>query len=600
MLTVSPQWHDASRAQFRYQAYLYASLEVVPPGLREGAVITSDDTNSYASVDTIMDTETLQPTKYVTLEPNRWRLDGQYKLLTSDDVLRDWWSEHPVASTTPVLHFEFNDPYTIPGIYFLWDYENDTYPTKIRVIGYNATNEQVYDILLEGINSKEGFFDSLAMDDVKYVDIEILDWVAVGWRARVLEITFGLIFKFDSVNNGRIMSATQVSKADPLNSKLPTHTMKITLRNYDKYFDATLQSSLSKYIAQQQVLRTQWAFATSNAVVEFAPKQVFLLETFKVPADSKEVVFELTNRLELLDSDFYLGTYTGSARTLTALVDYILTNSNILKEFDGQIPWVIPESFNSITTTAPIPSGATNALLQLIALAGCTWLRTRSMDGFIEFYESQAESSPECAITPDQELGDPEITIHDRLRSISIGVYSYIPKSTADKVGSGDYTIAGTQAVLVKYKVDYATNVSATVTGTGATLVSAKYYASYAQLTISAPTSGAAVSVTLTGNEVEETVAYLETYRDATIADGRDVTIENPLVTSYAHAQQVSDYVRSYYLRRNEYKLSYTGYPQVEAGDKIDLSTIYGSDVVEVKNNTIEFNGGWTGTMEVV
>ena len=84
------------------------------------------------------------------------------------------------------------------------------------------------------------------------------------------------------------------------------------------------------------------------------------------------------------------------------------------------------------------------------------------------------------------------------------------------------------------------------------------------------------------------------------IADGMDVTIDNPLITSTDHAQQVAEYVKNYYLRRNEYKISYLGYPQLVAGDKIDLSTIYGSDVVEVKNNTIEFNGGWTGTMEVI
>ena len=345
-------------------------------------------------------------------------------------------------------------------------------------------------------------------------------------------------------------------------------------------------------------MKIQWAFITSKGVIEYAPRQVYLTEKIEIPADSKEVQIELTNRLELLDGDFYFNTYTGSSRTLRAIAEYVLTNSGALTEFDGQEPWVIPSSFDYITTVAPIPSGATNAVLQLIALAGCTWLTTRSTNGFIQFLESQTSASEYCSVTVDQELGDPEITIHDRLRSVSIGVYHYVPRSSAETVGTGEYTLSGVNVLRIKYNTDYATGVSATVSG--ATLTSARYYASYAILTVTASESGATVKVTLSGTVIDSTVSYIETYRNISIADGMDVTIDNPLITNTAHAQQVAEYVKNYYLRRNEYKIPYLGYPQVVAGDKLDLSTIYGSDVVEVKNNTIEFNGGWTGTMEVI
>ena len=55
MLDVSAQWHNASRQQFRYQAYLYASLQVIPPGLREGSVVESDYTNTHADVSKLKD-----------------------------------------------------------------------------------------------------------------------------------------------------------------------------------------------------------------------------------------------------------------------------------------------------------------------------------------------------------------------------------------------------------------------------------------------------------------------------------------------------------------------------------------------------------------
>ena len=345
MLAVSTQWHNASRAQFRYQAYLYASLEVVPPGLREGATLASSNTHSQASLDRVMDGVAQEPIPYATLERNRWLLDGNFAIIENTTEFEDWWSQFAVSDAQPVIKVTFDKPYTIPGIYFKWDYVSRTCPKSVLVKGYDRNLMQQYSIVVEDINSYEGFYEAFAMEDVQYVDIEIVSWMSDGWRARLLELTFGLVADFDSVNNGRIMSATQTSKADPLNSKLPTHTLDLTLRNYDQYFDATLQQGVSKYIAQQQVMKIQWAFVTSLGVTEYAPRQVYLIEKFEIPADSKEVKIKLTNRLELLDGIFYYGTYTGSARTLTALVDYVLTNSNVLKEFDGQVPWIVPESF---------------------------------------------------------------------------------------------------------------------------------------------------------------------------------------------------------------------------------------------------------------
>lgn len=598
MLDVSAQWHNASRQQFRYQAYLYASLDVVPPGIRKGSQVNSTATHEQASINKIVDGLYDAPVHYATLERNRWLLNGTFQTIDSTDVFDDWWSKHAVSESQPVIKVTLDKPYTIPGMYFRWDKENGTCPKSIRVVAYDSSHAEKYSVEVNNITSSEGFYETLAMEDIQYVDITILSWMSDGWRARLLEMTFGLVVNFNSVNNGRIVSAKQIDKADPLNSKLPTHNLELVLRNYDKYFDATLQQGLSKYLAQQQVMRIQWAFITSKGVTEYAPQQVYLTEKIEIPVDSKEVKMALTNRLELLDGDFYFNTYTGTNRTLRAIAEYVLTNSGALTEFDGQEPWIIPSSFDSITTVAPIPFGATNAVLQLIALAGCTWLTTRSTDGFIQFLESQASASDYCSVTVDQELGDPEITIHDRLRSVSVGVYHYVPRSSAETVGTGEYTLSGVNVLRVKYNTNYATNVSATVSG--ATLTSARYYASYAILTVTASESGATVKVTLSGKVINSTVSYIETYRNISIADGMDVTIDNPLITSTDHAQQVAEYVKNYYLRRNEYKISYLGYPQLVAGDKIDLSTIYGSDVVEVKNNTIEFNGGWTGTMEVI
>lgn len=597
MLAVSTQWQNASREQFRYQAYLKVALEIVPPGIRQGLSVASDATFERSDVAEVADGIKASPKRYATFEHNRFALDGSYNMMPSDAETSIWWTSGSVSLGSPAgLNFTFDKAYTIPGMHIVWDTESDSFPEQFTVLGYDANGDVAYSIVATDVNSVEGFFDNLAMDNVTAVDLIVDSWGMRGWRGRISEITFGMIIDFDSVNNGRIISATQTSKADPLNRQLPTHNLDVKLRNYDKYFDPELASGVSKYLAKQQVVKAQWMFVTEQGVTEYAPQQAYLTESFNVPTGSKDVELRMTNRLATLDKEFKMGNYTGTARSLKAIAEYVLSNSDILKETNDQEPWVIDDSLDEITTLAPIPAQATNVLLQLIALAGCTWLTTRGTDGFIQFLKGQP-TSEFCAITTKQELGDPEISIQDQLRSLSVGVYTYTKRSSTASVGSYNYTLSGNHVLTLKYNVDYATGVTATLSG--ATLNSAVYYSSYAVFDITASTN-ATVTINLTGTVVDQTVTYIETYRDEIVSDGKDVTIENPFVTSVAHAQQVAAYVLKYYLKRSSYTVPYLGYPQLEAGDSISLETVYGSADVEVTENTIKFNGGWEGTASAI
>lgn len=596
MLAVSTQWQNASREQFRYQAYLKVALEIVPPGIRQGLSVSSDATFSRSDVAEVADGIKPSPKRYATFEHNRFALDGSYNVFPSTADTDIWWTERSIASgSTATLHFDFDKSYTIPGMHIVWDSESESFPEQFTVIGYNGSGEPMYTVTVTDVTSVEGFFDSLAMDNIIAVDLVIDSWGLHGWRGRVSEITFGMIIEVDSVNNGRIISATQTSKADPLNRQLPTHNLDIKLRNYDKYFDPELESGVSKYLAKQQVVKAQWMFTTGQGVIEYAPQQAYLTESFSIPTGSKDVELHMTNRLATLDKEFKMGNYTGSERSLKAIAEYVLSNSDVLKETNEQEPWVLADELDAITTLAPIPAEATNVLLQLIALAGCTWLTTRGTDGFIQFLSAQPVSEF-CAITPKQELGDPEISIQDQLRSLSVGVYTYTKQSTTS-VGSYNYTLSGRHVLTLKYNVDYATGVTANLSG--AALNSAVFYASYAVFDITA-SDNSTVTISLTGTVIDQTITYIETYRDNVVTDGKDVTIENPFITSVAHAQQVAAYVLEYYLKRNAYTVPYLGYPQLEAGDSINLETVYGSGDVEITENTIKFNGGWEGTASAI
>lgn len=599
MLDVSTEWQNASKEQFRYQAYLKVSLAVVPPGLTENAIVSSDDSFVQSNPNVVLGDKSRLIRAYATLEPNRWLLNGKYKMLPNTATTDDWWSRYSVnENTAPVLTFVFDKEYTIPGIFFVWDSINKTCPTSILVKGYNLTGQQTYNVVVNNINSYTGFFDKLAMNDVKKIEVVISNWCVNKWRGRVDEVTFGLKVSFDSINNGRVVSAIQTDKSSPVSAALPTHSLDLTLRNLDGYFDPKFETGISRYLDKKQILTSQWMFMTSLNNIELAPTQTFITETFDIPNDSKNVTFKTTNRIAMLDSEFKYGNYTGTNRTLNSLVTYVLSNSNVFKEFKEQQPWVIPKEFDTIVSSAPIPVLSVNAILQLLALAGCTWLTTRSTDGFIEFKMPDESVNEFCSVGVVQELGDPGITVKDRLKSIKVGVYSYQANDSLGTIGTGSYTVVNTQSIKLRYSVNFAQEVTANVTG--ATLKSAKYYASYAVLILEGTKEGVETEVTLIGKEVVQQVAYIEVFNDTTISSGRDITVENPFITSIEHAKKVAEYIKPYYIKRNSYKIKYLGYPQAEAGDKIKLETVYGKSDVEITGNTITFNGAWTGDMEVV
>ena len=77
--------------------------------------------------------------------------------------------------------------------------------------------------------------------------------------------------------------------------------------------------------------------------------------------------------------------------------------------------------------------------------------------------------------------------------------------------------------------------------------------------------------------------------------------MDNPLITNKTVLDLVSEAAKSYYRLRDKYQISYLGYPQLEVGDCIKLSSIYEQDAsVVVEQNNLTFNGGWNGTVKVV
>lgn len=599
MLPVSAEWIKAVRNQFRYPAYMQYRVQVVPPGLAEGLGIQSESTEEVSSVVALSRLDTSSVTPYSSLEPNRWVLNGKYRLLRRGGLTDDWWSK-PLDSACVVV-FQFDQTYNVPGVYFEWDVVNNTYPSSVVLRGFNASGKQTYEYSITSIASSKGFVET-PMDNVLKVELEVLAWSREGWRARINDVTFGFIAKYDSINNGKINSATTVDRSTPLAEELPSRSVKVLLRNTDQEFDPTLQSGVSKYLDRKQLVEYRMGFTTyvnpqtGEDTVEWLPWMPSWLETFEVPKDSKDVSITSVSKLEQLTQNFDKDEYTGVNRSLYDIATAILKASGVVGADGSMEPWRLSERLKYIVSAAPVYSDQVNSLLQLIASAGACWLRSDPMTDYIIIDPIETSTSVHMVNTT-TELGDPAISVAKQVYIVSVCMYNYSVDKNAvlTELSNGSYKLKGYSKVRVGYNCALAVDVECSVSG--GSLVDFTAYSSSAEVTVYTGTAEAEVTIVLKGRDVKQSISYIETYKDDSITQGAVITVDNPFITNMDAAQKITEWVLHWNSKKQQYSADYTGYPELCAGDLVELQTVYGQSLATVLSNTVTFNGGYDGVV---
>lgn len=590
MIPVSTAWKQAIKEQFRYQGYLRMTVQVTPPGMIDDTTVSSTDTYSGSTNASLQDDAPTPPTPYISLEPNRWVLNGTFKYREPGQLTDDWWSTQLLDAGKSIV-FEFGKPYTIPGMYAEWDVVNNTFPEAITLTGYNLSGDKAYEYNVTDIVSSTGFVDA-PMDNVTKIALTITKWNVNKWRCRINELLFGLYASYDSINNGRVVSAETLDKTDPLCSELPTHTCSVSLRNLDNLFDPALNAGISKYLANRQKVSLQWGFTTSRNKIEWTPSLTYYVSDFKIPEDKKEVTISATDSLALLAEEFKVDEYDGSLRTFYDLVTAVLTKLDVLTD------WKLSDTLKRYSTYAPIPKVSSKEFLQLAANACGCWIITDPVSGKNSIVDVLGEKVGE--VTEAQELGDPSISVIETLYTLQVAVYKYVAETEKSQVAQGTYKIAQQATFTMQYNVDAVKNVSCEVSG--GVLVSFTPFGTSATVTVKPNAVGteSEVTITLSGYKVNSSVTYVEAYRNPNLVQGLTVTVDNSLITDNKQALEIGAFVAQWYQRQQKLSLPYIGYPEASAGDTVDVSSVYGKLTDRFITSTkITFNGGFEGTMEV-
>lgn len=592
-IAVSTKWKEAIQAQFRYPGYLKFDLTVQPPGIREGAQVSSTSTYSKTTESSIVDGNQNYDDRISTLELNRWTLDGSFNLEHGQPLNLSWWSDI-LLSTGPVkLTFTFDKVYSVAGLSIVWDQTQGTFPGTIVVEGFSSSGVSNAGPYTLTATSPTEYFDA-PLNDVAKVTLTINNWSVPKWRARIAEVVFGPTVRF---NNDSLKSANLIASTKLLSSELPRLGLDLEVNNYDKVFDPMLVTGYSKYLTERQVVHVTWGFDVGQGSIEWMDPWPLYLKAWKIPADSPTVKLSTTSRVSFLTTKYNKGVYTGATKTFAALAQEVLNDSNIIKSFDTETPWELDSVLDTLQTRAPAPEEAYNAVLQLIANAtGCV-MDINPVNNYVRIRQSGDITDYE--ITKMQQISDPAYTIEDRLKRVSVGLRTFAMREEVAQVYSFKGTVAGSQVLDVHFDSNNIV-MNPVATATGATITSQVYYARRAVITIVAAASGAEVTLTIKGNIVDESTTFIQTYNNADIDSGIEVQIDNPLITEIATLSRVAEVTKEYYLRRKHVTAEYTGYPELETADTVAFATNYGHFDAEIEKLTLSFNGGFNGTIKAI
>lgn len=582
MQVASDELKELLSKRRNYPAKLRVTFGITNTEIKPNSTITTNSQTYFSDVNYI--TSGASPlNNYQTLEPGSWILgNGGLVLPISDWNKTGLTSEFMSTSdgtfvNNPIIVIEGIQSFSLLGLTIRFDvFRNNWCDFTVRTY-LNSALQKTYNAYADGAD----FIVDEQFDDWNRMELEFTRTSIPYRRLRISNLEFG-VYRVDTV----FESAESASEVSPISDKLPTTSFEWTLFNFDQEFQPGQDTGIQKYLMDQQPVKYEWGYPLNDGTIEWVLGNT-LLTTGDPSFPKDRVTLTATDTLSYCTDIYRNGIYSPSGISLYDLADDVLLKMSLPLNDDGTYRWRLWDGLKAIYTTAPLPKEAGRNCLQLIANAGgCVFLPDRTGNIVISPIDVyQTDLTIDYSM---QTSSNAEVTQNPPLYSVIVGVGSYTLKAISE-LHSSTISIYGTEIVPIEYSES--TNISATVSG--GTLVNAKYYAAYAELTI---TANGSVAITVNGQNIERSEWNYEKQYGSS---GEDLPWSNVLCTNVNTAETIAKFVGDFYVGRSIYSADYIGHPLIDSLDRIWTE----NDFDEKKSSlviahTLVYNGSWKGSLK--
>lgn len=371
MKSVSNAYKASMKAMLRNRSYVRITFGNVDTTAATDGEWESNGAASISEFETV-DYAYQYGDTYVSLELNRWALDGKTLIVPTGEDVQDGFISSLMSdgegnfSTPPVITREFSLKHIFPGLTLTFDTRQQEWPLEVTADFY--LNGEVVDTQTVSVTNVQTTISTTATE-VDKVTITF-DRCLPYRRPRLENVLYGLNVQFV---NKDIVSTQQKHDVDPLSRRLPTETMQFTILDYEHKYDPDNPAGIYAYVDKNSPIEIQFGYELPDGSVEWIKPDNYVLNA-KPSAQNNQATFNGTGLIGSLTGTFYKSKL--GSKSLYDMAQEVLLDAGLTLTEQGENPWEIDDALKDMFTTAALPIDTHMNCLQLIAHAACCRLYT--------------------------------------------------------------------------------------------------------------------------------------------------------------------------------------------------------------------------------
>lgn len=388
MLDITDGYRHAIVGDVR-RMLIKAAIDISDPDMTFGD-INSSGSASFSKGEQLHDKTMELESRYATLEPNRWVLDGSFRLIPDDPVqltgevghVGDLPSGEDGSFASPVwaeLSFSNVSILQACSVYFSQD-SVDGVAEDFTVSVYSGDNA-VYTKAFTGNAAVSVSLDGFTVYDPTAIRVTVTKWSLPGRRMRIAEIIPGI---YEEWTEDVLASLDIQMRGNFSCLAIPYGVATLRMDNLDRRFEPRNRAGVFQSIEERQGIPIALGVELENGSVEYTQVGVFYQANggWRTSDNEMTMQWEMVDIIGLIsEREFIL---SGSLPTtlggwVQAIVNQFGTN------FADK--WQVDENYSGLTVTAnneaDVIGQKCGDILRWACMATGTWPRADAKTGFL-------------------------------------------------------------------------------------------------------------------------------------------------------------------------------------------------------------------------
>jgi len=379
---------------------------------------------------------------YATFEPDYWKLDGSFVLPPKPEEPGfevGWYSaalSGPDGSFSPAqtIDFTFTQPHSSIGLTITFDEPANEYATDFDIVVYDGNGGTIWSHQVRGNTDARWVIDRQQLANYKRIVITLLKWCKPYRRAKVTEVSFGVVRVYGDDNLFRVNILEEI---DPISAQVPASELRFVVDNSSREFNILNPEGSYAFLQERQAVVVELGVEVRPNTYEWVHMGYYFMSDWKSDEGSLTATFTARNRLDFLPAVEIENT-TPSSTNLHNLAMSLITAIGLEK-------YRLDPALSSISTQGLYKKQTYRELFQHIAVAGCCAIYV-DRDDYLNIVRLSAPE-PVDTIDMDNMYGEPQINLDKLISRVEVNYYSDLDTVAGTYVATGSVSGGATLKV---------------------------------------------------------------------------------------------------------------------------------------------------------